>query len=168
MKKFGIENENVERHFSPNEKQNSKTANAKSKGTLIIEEKYGTLEYERRLSHPREIVWKAITDPKEISGLMSNYKGVVDGYTGGAINFVNTVSGSHITGDILALDPHRYFEYEWHVSPSQSFYHGEPESVIRWELKQDGDSVTLLTLTHSRLTKPTSLSFAPSWHAYLD
>ena len=66
MKKFGIENENVERHFSPNEKQNGKTANAKSKGTVTIEEKYGTLMYERRLSHPREIVWKAITDPKEI------------------------------------------------------------------------------------------------------
>ena len=102
MKKFGIENENVERHFSPNEKQNGKTVNAKSKGTITIEEKYGTLKYERRLSHPREIVWKAITDPKEISGWMSNYKGVVDGYTGGAIDFVNTVSGSHITGDILA------------------------------------------------------------------
>ena len=56
MKKFGIENENVERHFSPNEKQNGKTANAKSKGTVTIEEKYGTLMYERRLSHPREIV----------------------------------------------------------------------------------------------------------------
>jgi hypothetical protein len=49
------------------------------------------------------------------------------------------------------------------------FPHGEPESVIRWELKQDGDSNnTLLTLTHSRLTKSTSLRFAPGWHAYLD
>ena len=92
---------------------------------------------------------------------MSNYKGVAEGYTGGAIDFVNTVSGSHVTGDILAWDPHRYSEYEWHISPSQSFPHGEPESVILRELKQDVDSGALLTLTHSRLTKSTSLSFAP-------
>jgi hypothetical protein len=109
-----------------------------------------------------------ITDPKEISGWMSNYKGVIDGYTGGAIDFVNTVSGSHITGDILAWDLHSASEYEWHIYPNQSFPIGEPESVIRWEPKQDGDSGTLLTLTHSRLTKSTSLSFAPGWHAYLD
>ena len=168
MKKFGTENENVERYFSSNEKQNFKTLNAESKGTITIEEKYGTLKYERRLSHPREMVWKAITDPKEISGWMSNYKGIIDGYPGGAIDFVNTVSGSHITGDILAWDLHRVFEYEWHISPNKSFPHGEPESVIRWELKQDGHSGTLLTLTHNRLTKSTSLSFAPGWHAYLD
>jgi hypothetical protein len=37
------------------------------------------------------------------------------------------------------------------------------------ELKQDGDSNnTHLTLTHRRLTKSTSLRFAPGWHAYLD
>jgi activator of Hsp90 ATPase-like protein len=48
------------------------------------------------------------------------------------------------------------------------FPHGEPESLIRWELRQDGDSDTLLTLTHSRISKPTSLYFAPGWHVYLD
>ena len=168
MKKFETENENAERDLSTNEKRSDYTLNTESKGTITLEENYGTLKYERRLSHPREIVWKAITDPKEISGWMSNYKGVIGGYTGGAIDFVNTVSGSHITGDVLVWDLHRAFEYEWHISPNSSFPHGEPESVIRWELKQDGDSDTLLTLTHSRLTKSTSLGFAPGWHAYLD
>jgi hypothetical protein len=48
------------------------------------------------------------------------------------------------------------------------FPHGELESVIRWELKQDGDSDTLLIVTHSRLAKSTALSLAPGWHAYLD
>ena len=102
MKSIEIENEKVERHLSTSEKREEKILNTESKGIITIEEEYGTLKYERRLSHPREIVWKAITDPKEISGWMSNYKGVIDGYTGGAIDFVNTVSGSHITGDILA------------------------------------------------------------------
>ena len=48
------------------------------------------------------------------------------------------------------------------------FPHGEPESVILWELKQEGDSDTLLIVTHSRLTKSTSLRLALGWHAYLD
>jgi activator of Hsp90 ATPase-like protein len=48
------------------------------------------------------------------------------------------------------------------------FPHGEPESVIRWELRQDGDSDTLLIVTHRHLTKSTALRLAPGWHAYLD
>jgi len=48
------------------------------------------------------------------------------------------------------------------------FPHGEPESLIRWELKQDGDSDTHFIVTHSRLTKSTALRFAPRWHAYID
>ena len=36
--------------------------------------------------------------------------------------------------------------------------------------QEDGDSDTLLTLTHSRLTKSNQQvsRFAPGWHAYLD
>ena len=145
-----------------------KTLNTQSKGIITIEKEYGTLKFERRLSHPREVVWKAITDQKEIFRWLPDYKGTFDGYKGGAIDLVNTVTGSHVTGDILVWDPHHVFEHEWHISPNQMFPHGEPESVVRWELKQDGDSDTLLIVTHSRLTKSTALSLAPGWHSYLD
>ena len=168
MKSIEIENENVPRHLSTQENGNEKTLNTEFKGTITIEDEYGTLKYERRLSHPREIVWKTITDPKEIFRWLPDYKGTFDGYKGGSIDLVNTLTGSHVTGDILVSDLHRAFEYEWHISPNPAFPHGEPESLIRWELKQDSDSETLLILTHSRLTKPTSLLFAPGWHAYLD
>ena len=169
MKSIEIENEKVQRHLlHTSEKQNEKTLNTESKGIITIEEEYGTLKYERRLSYPREIVWKAITDPKEIFRWLPDYKGTFDGYNGGAIDLVNTVSGSHVTGDILVWDLHRVFEYEWHISPNPMFPHGEPESVIRWELRQDGDSDTLLIVTHRHLTKSTALRLAPGWHAYLD
>ena len=115
------------------------------------------------------MVWKAITDPKEIFRWLPDYKGIFDGNSGSAIDLVNTVSGSHVTGNILVYDLHRVFEYEWQISPNPGrFPHGEPESVIRWELKQDGDSDTLLVVTHSRLTKSTALRLATGWHAYLD
>jgi hypothetical protein len=80
-----------------NEKPNEKILNAESKGTITIEGDYGTLKFERRLSHPREIVWKAITDQKEIFRWLPDYKGTFDGYKGGAIDIVNNLTGSHVT-----------------------------------------------------------------------
>jgi Activator of Hsp90 ATPase homolog 1-like protein len=57
----------------------------------------------------------------------------------------------------------------WHIALNPSVPDGEPEAIVRCELNQDGNSNnTLLTLTHSRLTKSTSLHFAPGWHAYID
>jgi uncharacterized protein YndB with AHSA1/START domain len=167
MKDIEID-EKVERHLSTNEKLGYKALNLEPKGTVIIEGEYVTLRYERRLSHPREEVWKAITDPKELAGWM-NTKALIDGRDGGTVDFVNTVSGFHTTGRILAWNPQHVFEHEWHIAPNPSLPDGEPEAVIRWELKQIDDSnKTLLTLTHSRLTKSTSSRFAPGWHAYLD
>ena len=160
--------ENVERHLSTDEKQSNRPLNPEAKGTVNIEGDYATLRYERRLSHPREVIWKAITDPNELAGWF-NTKAIINGRNGGTIDFVNTVSGFHTTGRILAWDPQRVFEHEWHIAPNPSLPGGEPEAVIRWELKRDGDSDnTLLTLTYSRLTKSTSLRFAPGTHAYLD
>jgi activator of Hsp90 ATPase-like protein len=99
---------------------------------------------------------------------LPDYKGTFEGYTGGVIDLVNTVSGSHVTGDILIWDRPFVFEYEWHISPNKMFPSGELESVIQWELKQDSDSDTLLIVTHNRLNKSTALLLAPGWHAYLD
>lgn len=158
----------VERPLPTNERRSDKPG-LESKGMVAIEGDYATLIYERQLSHPKEVVWKAITDTKELEGWM-NTKAVIDGRNGGTIDFVNAVSGFHTTGRILVWNPLRVFEHEWHISPNPSLPNGEPESVIRWELKQDGGSNTntLLTLTQNRLTKLISLRFAPGWHAYLD
>ena len=170
MKKFEITNETIGQHLSLNEIRNEKSLNTESKGTIIIQEKYGTIKFKRRLPHPKMMVWKAITDPKEILRWLPDYKGTFEGYNGGSIDLVNTVSGSHVTGDILVYDLYRVFEYEWHIAPNKMFPNGESESVIQWELKQDSNSKadTILIMTHSRLTKSTALSLAPGWHAYLD
>jgi uncharacterized protein YndB with AHSA1/START domain len=161
-------NQEAERRLSTNEERSNKPVNSELMGIVTIDGDYATLRYKRRLPHPREVIWKAITDPKELVGWM-NTKAVIDGRNGGAVDFINTVSGFHTTGCILAWDPQRVFEHEWHIAPNPSLPNGEPESVIRWELKQDSYSNnTFLTLTHSRLTKSTSSRFAPGWHAYLD
>src|SRR5215213_986605 len=122
--------------------------NASQKGEVIIEGDYATLKYERRLAHPREDVWKAITDPTELAMWFDN-KAVIDGRNGGTIDFVTGPAGFHTTGRILVWDPPRVFEHEWHTAPNLQLPDGESEAF-------------------SRLTKPTALRFASGLHAYLD
>ena len=141
--------------------------NSKSNGTVIIEGEYATLRYERRLSHPREVVWKAITDPKELV-VWFKQRAVIDGRSGGTIDFVNEITGFHATRRILAWDPPHVFEHEWHIAPRPDLPDGEPDALIRWELMYGGNSNTLLTAIFSRLTKSTASRFAPGKHAYLD
>ena len=142
------------------------TKNDTRNGTVTIEGGYATLRYERRLPHPPEAVWKAITDPRELAA-WCNTKATIEARTGGRIDFINSPSGFHTTGRILTWDPPRVFEHEWLIDPHAHLPNGEPESVIRWELDPDGGS-TLLTVTHRGLTRGTALGFAPGWHAYLD
>jgi uncharacterized protein YndB with AHSA1/START domain len=168
MKDNETSNKNDMQQLSSIKKPSGELSNTTSKGTIVIEGIYGTIKFERRLMHAKEIVWKAITDQKEIFRWLPDYKGTFEGYEGGTINLINTVSGSHVTGKVLVFDLYHLFEHGWNILPNQMFPKGEPESVIRWDLKKDGDSDTLLTVTHSKLTKSTALTFAPGWHAYLD
>jgi uncharacterized protein YndB with AHSA1/START domain len=168
MKENETTNKKVAQQLSPVEKRSGELPHITSKGTIDLEDKYGTIKFERRLKHPKEIVWEAITDQKEVFRWLPDYKGTFNGYKGGTIDLLNVVSGSHVTGKVLVFDLYHLFEHEWHIAPNQMFPKGEPESIIRWDLKQSGKSETLLTVTHSNLTKSTAITFAPGWHAYLD
>jgi uncharacterized protein YndB with AHSA1/START domain len=116
--------------------------------------------YKRHLPHPLEVVWRVITDPKELA-VWFNTKATIDARTGGAIYFISEPAGFHTTGRILTWDPPRVFEHEWHIDPHPQLPDGEFESVIRWELVEGEHSSTLLTVTPKRLTKGTALGFAP-------
>jgi len=166
MKDFENDEKN-EYQLYKKERVNDTTMKTDSKGRITYEGEHASLTYQRRLPHPRETIWKEITDPKQLSEWM-NTKAIIHGKRGGTIDFVNTVSGFHTSGDILVWEPNQVFEHEWHIAPNPGLPQGEPNSIIRWELEQDGDSDTLLTLTHNRLGKSISLRFAPGWHAYLD
>src|ERR671923_382656 len=141
--------------------------NNSQNGTVTMEGHYATLRYERRLAYPTEVVWKAITDPRELAAWF-NTKAVIDGRNGGIIDFVNTVSTFHTIGRILVWDPPSVVEHEWHIAPNPQVPRGEPDAVIRWELVRDRDSKTILISTFRGLTKHTAFRFGPGQHAYLD
>jgi uncharacterized protein YndB with AHSA1/START domain len=135
-------------------------------GKVTIEGNHATLRYQRRLFHPREMVWRAITNPKEVSKWFSTTT-KLEPRSGGALEYISVPIGFRRTGRVLVWNPPRIFEHEWHIDPHPQLPDGESESVIRWELVQSADH-TVLTLTHRHLTKANGLRFALAWHAFLD
>lgn len=134
-------------------------------GTVTVEGEYATIMFSRRLDHPPEEVWSAITNPKQLQSWYMT-RAVIAGGEGGSIDFISGPSHFHVTGRILSWDPPRLFEHEWKVEAQPGLPSGE-ESVVRWELARDGRE-TVITLTHRRLTRRTATGFAPGIHAFLD
>jgi uncharacterized protein YndB with AHSA1/START domain len=137
-------------------------------GTVITEGNYTTLKFERHIAHSKETIWKAITEPKELASWF-NAKAKIDGRNGGTIDYISAPAGFHTTGQIIIWDPPCIFEHEWHIEPHPpEMPNGEMEAVIRWKLVYNEENKTKLSLTFSRLTKPTGYGFAPGMHAFLD
>jgi uncharacterized protein YndB with AHSA1/START domain len=134
-------------------------------GKVIVEGDRATLVFRRRLEHPPEAVWKALTDPAELSRWYMT-KGTIEGREGGMVDFHAGPSQLHVRGRILTWEPPVVFEHEWKVSPRGEMPAGE-DAIIRWELHRDGEG-TVLQLEHRKLGRETALGFAPGTHAFLD
>jgi uncharacterized protein YndB with AHSA1/START domain len=134
-------------------------------GAVVADGEKATLVFRRHLGLPPEAVWKALTDPSELSRWYMT-QAEIDGREGGTIDFVSGPSRLHVTGRILIWDPPRVFEHEWKVAPRAELLTGE-DAVIRWELRRDGDG-TMLHLEHRSLNRQTALGFAPGTHAFMD
>lgn len=134
-------------------------------GEVVVEGDRAKLIFTRRLVHPPEAVWKALTDPAELCGWYMT-KAIIDGREGGSVDFRAGPSRLHVTGRILTWDPPEVFEHEWKVEPMPDLPTGE-DAVIRWELRREGEG-TLLHLEHKNLHRVTALGFAPGTHSFLD
>lgn len=132
-------------------------------GDLVIDGERATLRFERRLAHPIEDVWAAITDPAQRRQWMGPT--TIEPREGGAIEMVAAGPAvaperKRMSGRILVWDPPHVFAHEWHqpiVEPG----------VVRYELSSDGDA-TILRFTHSGLGVPNAHEFRPGTQAFLD
>lgn len=73
-------------------------------GTLKIEGSYATLQYERRLPHDPEVVWKAITDPEQVSAWFST-TAKIDPRLGGTIEYISVPVGFRRTSPHISMEP---------------------------------------------------------------
>jgi uncharacterized protein YndB with AHSA1/START domain len=134
-----------------------------SLGKVVIEGDRAALVFERRIPHPIDVVWAAITEPDHRAAWLGPT--TIEPREGGTIDL--TAEGPpaprmmrHVTGRIMVWDPPRSFEHEW----KQSII---GETIVRYELAPDGHA-TILRFTHSRLTEPNARGYISGTHAYLD
>jgi len=132
-------------------------------GTVTADDQGATIAFERRYPHPIEAVWAALTEPEQLASWLGVT--VLEGCEGGTIVIEAgpqslPVEVRRTTGRILAWDPPRVLEYEWHQAIIEA-------STVRFELTADGDA-TVLKLIHRWLSPRNANGFIPGWHAYLD
>jgi uncharacterized protein YndB with AHSA1/START domain len=120
------------------------------------------LRFERRLAHPPEAVWRAITD---VAQLRSWFVEILD-YDRSQLQFA---AGARLTyvpkgdldlpadhGEVIRFKPPRLLEYTWGTE------------VLRWELSPDGDTGCRLVFTNIGDNPGTAAAVAPGWHIGLD
>ena len=128
----------------------------------ILERRGGkdVIRFQRRIPHPIERVWAAITTPAELLGWWGDAE--IDLREGGrfVLRWLNTDDDGNraeMHATITALEPPRLLETE-----------GDIHGVLRWELDPDGEG-TMLTFS-STLDLPEEFRFQTiaGWHFHLD
>ena len=132
------------------------------------------LRYERRLDHPVERVWAALTDPDELAGWLAAAD-ELELVEGGriALRWLNTADadewkkygvelGDHdpdtpARGTITRLDPPRLIVYETDLM-------GE----MRWELRAEGSGCVLTFTNTVELPERFRGQTLAGWHVHLD
>jgi uncharacterized protein YndB with AHSA1/START domain len=132
-------------------------------GTLVTSGEIALIAFERRLAHPVDAVWAALTEADQLAAWLG--QGTLEPRTGGEVSIRTGPEGRSelqrvMTGRILAWDPPRVLEHEW-IQPGINI------SVVRYELEADADG-TILRLTHRRSVTPGAFGGRAGWHAYLD
>lgn len=100
------------------------------------------LRMSRRLNHPPQKVWRALTEPGHLTQWFPTELTI----DGDRVRY-----GSGPDGRVLELDPPRVFAHTW------------DDDELRWEIRPDGDG-SLLTLTHVFGDRFGAASFASGWH----
>lgn len=124
-------------------------------GTLEDLDGKWRLRFTRELPHPRERVWRAITQPEHLRAWFPQH---INGewVAGGPLTFSSPEGrGPDFGGEVLACEPQSLLEFRWGTD------------VIRLELAPSGQGCTLTLLdTFDELGK--AARDAAGWHECLD
>src|SRR5436305_10266382 len=106
-------------------------------GTLVREGARYAVRFERRLAHPVEKVWRAISEPEELRKWFPDGGVEIDLTVGGKVRFAaeGWDEDDELVpreGTVTQLDPPRLLEFTWGDDP------------LRFELRPDGDGCVLV------------------------
>jgi uncharacterized protein YndB with AHSA1/START domain len=124
-------------------------------GTLERGDGTVTLRYARRLAHPAEKVWRALTEAQHLAAWFPTT--IEGGFTAGAtLRFgFREVPMPEMEGRILACDPPKLLEFTW------------GDETLRFELSPDAGG-TLLGFTATFAETGKAARDAAGWHVCLD
>ncbi|GAB2800295.1 SRPBCC family protein [Streptomyces daliensis] len=116
------------------------------------------IRLERRLAHPPEKVWRALTEPEQ---LVHWFPAAVEAepFVGGGVAFAFPGEEPATGGEVTEFDPPRVFAFTWEGDH------------LRWEVAPDGtggsegEGGSVLTLVHSFDDRYGAASFATGWSA---
>jgi uncharacterized protein YndB with AHSA1/START domain len=120
------------------------------------------VRFERRLAHPPERVWRAVTETEELAKWFPARPEIGgERRVGAALTFTypNNEEPPE-TGQILELNEPRLFAFSWRPGAE-----GSDPQVLRFEVEPDGDG-TKLVFTHE-LPRPDSAKVAAGWQLCL-
>jgi uncharacterized protein YndB with AHSA1/START domain len=121
------------------------------------------LRIERRLNHPVERVWKAVTEPDQFSQWYPFTVVQMDFRVDGRILF-DDGAGTSMEATIVEIEPPRVFAFSEKAPEQMS---RESRDLVRIELRSDGGGC-LLIFTHTFDDRPAAASYATGWNACLD
>ena len=124
-------------------------------GTLTRNGTQHALHLERRYDASPEEVWSVLVEPAHVRNWLANM--TIEPREGGRVTF-DWGGTNQNEGIVRAFDPPRVFEYTWTR---------EGESVIRFELRPDGDG-TLLVLDHAATSLGQAVSVGAGWQSHLE
>jgi uncharacterized protein YndB with AHSA1/START domain len=129
-------------------------------GTLEEREGQAVVRFERRLAHPVEKVWAALTEPGRMRAWWGDAE--VELREGGAfvMRWTNTDAEGNravMHATITELDPPRLLVTE-----------GDMHGTLRWELEPDGDATVLRFSSTLELPDEFRTKVLAGWHLHLD
>jgi uncharacterized protein YndB with AHSA1/START domain len=131
-----------------------------SSGTVEQRDGTAVIRFARRLGHPIEKVWAALTEPEELLRWWGEAK--VDLREGGAfdVSWLNTDDDGNraeMHATITRLDPPRLLETD-----------GDMHGILRWELEPDRGGTVLTFSSELELPDEFRTKVLAGWHWHLD
>jgi uncharacterized protein YndB with AHSA1/START domain len=114
------------------------------------------VRFERDYPRPIETVWSALTEPARLADWMGLAH--VEPHVGGRYDMM--MDGPHpMTGRVIVWEPPHVLEVTWSNADA-------PDSIVRYELRRQGDGAHLI-FTHTRMPYASSALMLPGWHVFL-
>src|SRR5207245_7509588 len=96
----------VSRHADPGDRIQVTTPHSSRAGTVTFDGDYATITFERRLRHPIQIVWEALTESEHLARWYMT-RARLDSRQGGSIDYWSGPDQHPETGETLTRQPPR-------------------------------------------------------------